>query len=143
MFKNILVAFVTSTHSGHTSKVAFELAKKFDSKITLLKCIEKEPPEFGFFESKGQKQEHKDELKEAKESLHTLEENAKKLNIPIETKIESTESISNSIISFVESHHFDLLIVDSHSLSEVHLEDHKEMINIIYTKLSCSILTLN
>ena len=143
MFQNILVTFVTSTHTGHTSEIAFEMAKKFESKITFLKCIETAPPKFGFFESKGQKKEHQDELEEAKESLHSLEEKAKKLNIPVGTKIESTESISNFLVSFMRSNSFDLLIIDSHSLDEIHLEEHKEMINRIYTKISCSILTLN
>ena len=143
MFQNILVAFVTSTHSGHTSDVAFEIAKKFNSKITFLKCIEKEPPEYGFFESKGQKEEHKEDLEDADQSLDQLEEKSKKLNIPVKTKIESTESISDFLISFIQSNPYDLLIIDSHSLDEIHLEDHKEMVNKIYTKLSCSILTLN
>ena len=142
MFKKILVTFVTSTHSGHTSEVAFELAKKFDSKITFLKCIEKAPPEYGFFESKGQKIEHQEELNQAKHSLDKLEQRAKELNIPVELKAESAESLSNFLVSYVKSNKFDLLIIDSHSLDEVHLEDHKEMINRIYTKLSCSILTL-
>lgn len=142
MFEKILIAFVTSTHSGHTSDVAFELAKKFSSKITFLKCLEKEPPKYGFFDSKGQKAEHQKDIDEAKSSLKVLEERAKKLNIPTDSKIESTESLSNFLVSYVKSNHYDLLIVDSHSLDEVNLEDHKEMINRIYTKLSCAVLTL-
>jgi nucleotide-binding universal stress UspA family protein len=142
MFEKILVAFVTSTHSGHTSDVAFELAKKFNSKITFLKCLEKEPPEYGFFESKGQKEDHHEDIGEAKHSLKKLEERASKLNIPVDSKIESTESISNFLEYYVKFNHFDLLIIDSQSLDEVHLEDHKEMINGIYTNLSCAILTL-
>ncbi len=143
MFKKILVTFVTSTHTGHTSEVAFELAKKFDSKITFLKCIEIEPPKYGFFESKGQKIEHQEQLNKAKKSLEELEQRAKELNIPVELKAESAESVSNFLVTYVKSNDFDLLIVDSHSLDEVHLEDHKDMINRIYTELSCSILTLN
>ena len=142
MFKKILVTFVTSTHSGHTSDVAFELAKKFNSKITFLKCLEKAPPKYGFFESKGQKEDHQKDIDEAKDSLKAIEERAKKLNVPVDSKIESTESVSNFLGSYTKSNHFDLLIIDSHSLDEVHLEDHKEMINRIYTDLSCSILTL-
>ena len=142
MFEKILVAFVTSTHSGHTSDVAFEIAKKFNSKITILKCLEKAPPEYGFFESKGQKEEHQEDINEAKNSLKVLEEKAKKFNISVDSKIESTESLSHFLVSYVKENHYDLLIIDSHSLDEVHLEDHKEMINRIYTKLSCAVLTL-
>ena len=143
MFTNILVTFVTSTNTGHTSDVAFEIARKFNSKITFLKCLEKDPPKYGFFDSKGQVEEHQEEIKTAQESLNILVEKAKKLNVPVDSKIESTESLSNFLVSYVKENAYDLLIIDSHSLDEVHIEDHKEMINRIYTKLSCSILTLN
>jgi hypothetical protein len=36
MFQNILVVFITLEHTEHTYDAAFELAKKFDSKITFL-----------------------------------------------------------------------------------------------------------
>ena len=47
MFQNILVVFITLEHTEHTYKAAFELAKKFDSKITFLKCIVEPAPTFG------------------------------------------------------------------------------------------------
>ena len=94
MFKNILVTFVTSTHSGHTSDVAFDFAKKFDSKITFLKCLEKAPPKYGFFDSKGQKEDHQKDIDEAKDSLKALEERGKNLNVPVDSKIESLSAFT-------------------------------------------------
>ncbi len=94
-----------------------------------------------FLNQKVKKKTIKD-IDEAKDSLKAIEERAKKLNVPVDSKIESTESVSNFLGSYIKSNHFDLLIIDSHSLDEVHLEDHKEMINRIYTNLSCAILTL-
>jgi len=131
MFQNILVVFVTSTHTGHTSDIAFDIAKKYDSKITFLKCIEKPIPKFGFFHSKGQKEEHQKDLEDAKKSVHALEENGKKLNVTVDF-----------LIPYIRSNKIDLLIVDSHSLDEIHHENHKEMINTIFTKVSCPLLTL-
>ena len=142
MFQNILVAFVTSTHTGHTSEIALEIAKKFDSKITFIKCIEKPIPKFGFFHSKGEKEEHKEELNEAKKSIHDLEELAKKEGVHVESKVESIESFTDFLIPFVKENKADLLIIDSHSIDEIHHENHKEMINTIFTSLSCPILTL-
>ena len=72
MFQNILVAFVTSTHTGITSDVAVQIAQKFEAKITFIKCIEKPFPKFGFFHSKGEKEEHQIELDEAKKSIPDL-----------------------------------------------------------------------
>jgi len=142
MFQNILVVFVTSTHTGHTSDIAFEIAKKFDSKITFLKCIEKPIPKFGFFHSKGEKKEHQKDLEDAKKSVHALEENGKKLNVTVDSKVESIESFTDFLIPYIQSNKIDLLIVDSHSLDEIHHENHKEMINTIFTTVSCPLLTL-
>ena len=142
MFQNILVAFVTSTHTGITSDVALQIAQKFDAKITFIKCIEKPIPKFGFFHSKGEKEQHQEELDEAKKSIHDLEERAKKTGVPVESKVESIESFTEFLISYVKENKVDLLVIDSHSIDEIHHENHKEMINTIFTSLSCPILTL-
>ena len=142
MFENIVVAFVTSTHTGITSDVALQIAKQFDSKITFIKCIETPSPKFGFFHSKGEKEEHQKELDEAKKSIHDLEERANKVGVQIQSKVESIESFTDFLISYVKENTVDLLIIDSHSIDEIHHENHKEMINTIFTTLSCPILTL-
>ncbi|KAG2481006.1 MAG: putative Universal stress protein [Nitrosopumilales archaeon] len=142
MFKKILVTFVTSTHSGHTSDVAFELAKKFNSKITFLKCIMQPHPIFGFFHTKGEKESHKKELQEAEKSLHEIEDLAKKFDVSIKTLVESVESFPDFLVSYIEKNHTDLLIIDSHSLDEAAHQDHKATINKIFEEISCPFLTL-
>ena len=73
MFKQILVVFITTSHTEHTHETAFQIAKKFDSEMTLIKFILRPPPKFGFFETKDEKIQHEKELEEAKESLVELE----------------------------------------------------------------------
>ncbi len=143
MFEKILVLFTTDEHTEHTAEVAFEVAQKFESKITFLKCLTKEPPKFGFFESKGQVKDREQRLIEGKDSLKIQEDAAKKLNIEIETQVDATDSLQDFLVEYVNSNPVDLLIIDSHSLDEVQKDDHKEMINRIYTNVSCPILTLH
>lgn len=142
MFQNILVVFITSKHTEHTHKTAFEVAKKFNSKITFLKCIITPQPKFGFFHTKEEKQYHKKQLQDAEESFREIETLAKKFEISIKTKVESVESFTDFLVSHVEQNNVDLLIIDSHSLGEATDQDHKARINKIFEEVSCPLLTL-
>ena len=142
MFKKILVVFTTTTHTEHTYQASFEIAKKFDSEISFVKFIMKEPPKFGFFETSGEKKAHKDELNEAQESLSKLEEKAKKENLTVSSKVISTESFAEDLISFIESNNVDLAIIDIHSIDEAEELEHKDLVHKIFKNTSCPILTL-
>lgn len=142
MFKKILVVFTTTTHTEHTYQATFEIAKKFDSEIKFVKYIIKEPPKFGFFETSGEKEQHQNELKKAQESLSLLEEKAKKENLAVTSKVVSTESFAEDLISYIESNNVDLAIIDVHSLDEVEESEHKDLVNKIFKNTSCPILTL-
>ncbi len=142
MFQNILVVFITLEHTEHTYDAAFELAKKFDSKITFLKCIVEPIPMFGFFHMKKEKESHKKELQNAEKSLHEIEDLAKKFDVSINTLVESVESFPDFLVTYIEKNHTDLLIIDSHSLDEVAHQDHKATINKIFEEISCPLLTL-
>jgi len=142
IFENILVVFITLEHTEHTYDAAFELAKKFNSKITFLKCIMQPYPIFGFFHTKKEKESHKKELQEAEKSLHEIEDLAKKFDVSIETLVESVESFPDFLVSYIKKNHTDLLIIDSHSLDEAAHQDHKATINKIFEEISCPLLTL-
>lgn len=142
MFKKILVVFTTTTHTEHTYEAAFEIGKKFDSEIRFVKYIIKEPPKFGFFETSSEKIQHKNELKEAQESLTLLEDKAKNENLMVTSQVISTESFAEDLISYVESNKVDLAIIDIHSLGEAEELEHKDLIHKIFKNTSCPILTL-
>jgi hypothetical protein len=142
MFQNILVVFITHGHTGHTYEAAFELAKKFNSEITFLKCIVERAPTFGFFHTKGEKESHKKELEDAEKSFDEIEGEAKKFDVSIKTLVESVESFPDFLVTYIKKNHTDLLIIDSHSLDEVAHQDHKATINKIFEEISCPLLTL-
>jgi len=79
-----------------------------------------------------------------KKVLATLnpEQLAEKFQVVIITKVESVESFSDYLVSYIEDNHVDLLIIDSHSLTKAEHDDHKETINKIYEEISCPLLTL-
>ncbi len=142
MFKKILVVFTTTTHTEHTYEATFEIAKKFDSEITFVKYIMKEPPKFGFFETSGEKKQHENELNEAEESLARLEKKAKNENLTVTSKAISTESFAEDLISYIETNKVDLAIIDVHSLDEAEELEHKDLVHKIFKNTSCPILTL-
>lgn len=142
MFQDILVAFITSTHTEHTYETAFEIAKKFGSEITFIKFIIKSPPMFGFFETSGEKKQHKKELDKAKESLAKLEEYAKQENLSVKSKVLSTEAFAEDLTSYIEKNKVDLMIVDSHSIDEAEELEHKDQLNKIFKNIECPFLTL-
>ena len=142
MFQNILVVFITLEHTEHTYEAAFELAKKFNSKITFLKCIVRPSPTFGFFHTKKEKESHNKELQDAEKSFREIGDLALKFGVSINTKVESVESFPEFLVSYIEENHVDLLIIDSHSLDEAEHQDHKAKINRIFEEISCPLLTL-
>ncbi len=142
MFQNILVVFITLDHTDHTYEAAFELAKKFNSKITFLKCIVEPAPTFGFFHTKKETKDHEKQLKEAEQSFHEIGDLALKYGVSIKTKVESVESFPEFLVSYIEENHVDLLLIDSHSLDEAEHQDHKSTINKIFGEISCPLLTL-
>jgi nucleotide-binding universal stress UspA family protein len=134
--------FITTVHTEHTYETAFEIAKKFGSEITFIKYIIKPAPKYGFFETKGEKKQHEKKLSEAEETLNHLEELAKKENLSVLSKVSSTESFAEDLISYIESNKVDLIIVDSHSLDEAEEFEHKDLIHKIFKNISCPFLTL-
>ena len=142
MFKKILVVFITTSHTEHTYEAAFEIAKKFDSEMTFIKFIIKPAPKFGFFETKGEKKQHEIEMNDAQGSLTQIEEMAKKENLPVKTKVLSTESFAEDLISYIDANHIDLVIVDSHSLDEAEELEHKDLLHKIFKNIGCPFLTL-
>jgi len=121
--------------------MTFALAQSFRSRVTVLTCIHNVPM-FGVFETRSEKQRRAELILDAQKSLETITKLAQAHNVHLETKIELTDSISESVVSYIKSHNIDLLIVDSNPPKEIKDEDYKETINRVYKSINCPILTL-
>ena len=50
-FRKVAVAIITPTHTKKSFDLGLEMAKKFDSELTVIECMYKTPPKFYFFET--------------------------------------------------------------------------------------------
>jgi len=141
LFKNIAVAIITPTHTKRSFDTGLELAKKFDSKLSVIECVYKIPPKFYFFETKSDKKITQEQTSKLKKELKKWKEIAQKDGIRINTKLALTDSIAHWVIDYVQEHEVDLLIVDYPKLSLIEENHYDDIIKMIHHKAHCHILT--
>jgi len=114
MFKNILVPFDLSSQSTRAFKVALDVAKKYDSKIVLLTCIEGDAWHHKYYDSRADLELIKKQKKVSKEHLAELESLALKNNVSVSSNIITSKSVVNDIVNFTKSRKHDLVVIGSH-----------------------------
>lgn len=114
LFKNILVPYDLSKSSNHAFKVALDVAKKYDSKVTVLTAVEGDSWHHKFYDSRADNELIKKQKKAASKSIEQLEKTAQKANILIKTQIVKSTSTVNTILTFAKSRKFDLIVLGSH-----------------------------
>ncbi len=114
LFQNILVPVDLSTQSTRAFKVALDIAKKRDSKITILTCLELDASHHLYYEARPSPQQIKKQTKVVKRHFEKLESLAEKNNISIKSKILTSGSAVNNIVSFAKSQKHDLVVIGSH-----------------------------
>ncbi len=114
-FKNILVPYDGSKCSDHAFNVAIDIAKKYNSKITIVTCLEKDfrTPWYGP-DSRVNDALLKKEKKAVDKNFSNLEKVAKKSKVSISSKIIVVQSIVKSLLSFTTSNRVDLIVIGSH-----------------------------
>lgn len=113
--KKIVVPYDGSTCSKHAFKMALDLAKKYNSNLIVLTCIEKlNGSWFGQDFSPYYQKEVKKHSKAIQKEIEKLEMDTKKAKIPFTSKIFITDSIVKQIISFTKSKRADLIVMGSH-----------------------------
>ncbi len=114
MFQNILVPFDLSVQSTRAFKVALDLAKNYNSKITLLTCLEGDAWHHKYYDARADSELIKKQKKVTKEHLEKLESLADKNNISIKSQILTSKSVVNDIVTFAKSRKYDLIVIGSH-----------------------------
>jgi len=114
LFKNILVPVDLSTQSTRAFKVALDVAKKYNSKITILTCLELDASHHLYYETRPSSQQVKKQSKVVKKHFEKLEFLAEKNNISIKSKILTSGSAVNNIVTFAKSQKHDLVVIGSH-----------------------------
>ena len=67
-FHKVAVAIITPTHTKKSFELGLEMARKFDSELTVIECMYKTPPKFYFFETKSDKKQPRTRLPNSKQS---------------------------------------------------------------------------
>ncbi len=114
-FKKILVPYDGSECSLSAFKIATEMAKKFNSKLSAVTVI----PEFYHTRSLYANVSYeeillKEQRDSAKNALSKIRTNAKKQGIDIATDVLESNSVVKQIVSFAKSKKVDLIIMGTH-----------------------------
>ncbi|MDX1595759.1 MAG: universal stress protein [Nitrosopumilaceae archaeon] len=142
MFEKIAVAIITPTHTKNSFTTGLEIAKKFNSELTVMECLYKTQPKFYFFETESDKQVTRDQMEKLEQELEEWKKIAEQENIQIKTELALTESISHTVVDFVKENNINLLIVDYPKLSQVEATHYDEIINAIHHEAPCHLLTM-
>jgi len=115
LFKNILVPWDGSKHSFHAFKIALDMAKKYNSKITVVHCIQSEAYRGQWFpDSRYSKAVIKKQTKTAETELNKLVVLAKNVDVSISSNILVADSIAKQIVAYAKSKKIDLVVMGSH-----------------------------
>ncbi len=117
MFQNILVPFDLSNQSTRAFKVALDVAKKYQSHITLLTCLEGDAWHHKYYDARADKELIKKQSKVTKKYIEKLESFAEKNNISVKSQIITSKSVVNDIVTFAKSRKHDLIVIGSHGRS--------------------------
>ena len=142
MFTNILVPFDLSNQSIHAFKTALNIAKKFNSKITLLTCLEGDAWHHKFYDSKADNEIIKKQKKATLAQIAKIEPLAKKDNIVIKSQIIRSTSVVKDIINYAKSRKMDLIVMGSHSRTGIDKIILGSVANGVTQKARCPVLIM-
>jgi len=114
LFQNILVPFDLSSTSNQAFKIAIDIAQKYESKITLLTCIERDAWHHKFYDARIDSQLLKQQSKVAKKYMEKLEDQANKVGVNIKLQVLKSTSAVKDITTFAKSRKIDLIVMSSH-----------------------------
>jgi len=115
LFKNILVPHDGSGHSKHAFKVALDMAKKYNSKLSMVTVLDTSP---GYWA-------HTNLWDKAMGGARTLvtkefesfESAAKKAKVSFHSEIIENHSVTKTIVSYSKSKKIDLIVMGAHGIT--------------------------
>ena len=117
LYKNILVPFDLTQQSTRAVKVAFDIAKTRNSKVTLLTCLEGDAWHHKYYDARIDTQLIKQQKKVAKKYLEKLEPTAKRYGISVKSRILPSKNVVRDIVTFAKKGKYDLVVIGSHGKS--------------------------
>ena len=115
MMKHIMVPYDQSEPANRALEVAIDLAKKYDSEISIVACIVPQVPMDPTFATS-----YAETLllmkRNAEQAVSVLESKLNELKIPVKTAVLEGISITDELVSYAESHQIDFIVMGSRGL---------------------------
>jgi len=140
-FEHILVPYDVTRTGEKAFNGALQLAKKFESQITVLSCIEKEST-WGFFDTKSNKRNMTKRIKVMQEKISEREESANKFDIKFNSKVTNCSVASKCIVSYINSHNVDFIIMGKSSKTSPEKIYHDSTVNFVYNHVHVPMLNI-
>ena len=139
MITNILVPYDFTNYGDLAFKEALEIAKKFDSKVTLLTIIGSDINTSGMSWSRAQ-EAHDEAENKAKEDLNKIQNSNIAENVTVSVEIVHNPSAASGILSFAEKSKADLIVMGSHGRSGFKKVVLGSVASEVVTKSGCRVL---
>lgn len=140
LFSNILVPVDGSKHSTHAFKTALSIAKKYDSKVTVVMCLEGAKTGYWFYISGPKNPYIQAQKKEAYEYILQLEKMARRFDVEINSEVMEAKVIVKKLVSLAKSHKIDLIVMGSHGRSGFDKFLLGSVANGVAQKVNCPVL---
>ena len=141
-FRNILVAFDSSSFASRAFKNALEIADPNKSKITIATVVTGiYQPSIGF-SMKYRKELLEKHSKVLKKIFSGLQAQAQKKGLSLTLKILYDPSVSKAILNYVNSRKFDLVVIGSHGRTGINKVILGSVANEVTQKAKCPIMVV-
>ena len=141
-FRNILIAFDSSSFANRAFKNALEIAEPNSSKITIATVVTGiYQPSVGF-SMKYSKELLEKHTKILKKTFAGLQAQARKKGLSLTLKILHDPSVSKAILNYVNSHKFDLVVIGSHGRTGLNRAILGSVANDVTHKAKCPVMVV-
>ena len=142
MFSNILVPFDLSNQSVRAFKAALDIAKKYDSKITILTCLEGDAWHHKYYDSRADNELIKKQKKVTLVHIAKLEKLANRADMKFKSQILKSTSVVKDITTYAKSRKINLIVMGSHGRTGVDKLILGSVANGVTQKASCPVLII-
>ncbi len=115
LFKNILVPYDGSGHSKHAFKVVLDMAKKYNSKISMVTILDMSPSHWAHSNLWDKAIGGAKTL--VSKEFESFESSAKKAKVSFHSEIIESQSVTKIIVSYAKSKKIDLVVLGAHGIS--------------------------
>jgi len=115
LFKNILVPHDGSSHSKHAFKVALDMAKKYNSKLSMVTVLDTSSGMWAHANLWDKAMGGAKNL--VTKEFESFESLAKKAKVPFQSKIIESKSITKTIVSYAKSKKIDLIVLGAQGIT--------------------------